>query len=485
MKKVTKPVFTPSARHKWTLPAGTLLAMLFVATARAEQADPFLTRPLTAATAAGSLQHSASPTPCAVDHDAVAPLSLAEIVERALCHNPQTREAWANARFQAAQVGVGQSAYLPSINLGGTGTRNWTDGGSAANAYKQSSASLSLAYVLYDFGARAAALENAKQILFAANATQDAAIQSVFLAALQAYYRLFAAEAAVASAREAEKSAQESFNAAAARHGVGAATPADRLQAQTALSQAVLNRIRAEGDVRNAQGLLANSMGMDAHLLPAIAPPAATMPDTRFERDVGALIAEARGLRPDLAAAEAQVKAAKAGAEAARAAGMPTISLAAGLSHSDSSNADPFRASSLGVAVNFPLFTGYGNTYRVRAAQEQIDARLAQRERISQQVALEVWAAYQGIVTETQAVKSSADLVDSATQSERVALGRYKAGVGNFLDLLTAQSALASARMQHIQALYNWHLARAGLAQAMGRLDFSAIETPVAQQTTP
>lgn len=46
-----------------------------------------------------------------------APLSLPDVVDHALCNNPQTREAWANARYQAAQVGMAQSAYLPSVDL--------------------------------------------------------------------------------------------------------------------------------------------------------------------------------------------------------------------------------------------------------------------------------------------------------------------------------------------------------------------------------
>jgi len=444
--------------------------------ALAEQPDPFAMQGLVAASPAGSVQRNVLPAPCQDAHSATAPLSLADVVERALCNNPQTREAWANARFQAAQVGVGESAYLPSINLGGAESRNWSDGGgNAGRSYNQLSAVLSLSYVLYDFGARDAALESAKQILAAANATQDATIQSVFLAAVQAYYQLFATRAAVESAGQAEKSAQESFNAAAARYNVGSGTPADKLQAQTALSQAVLNRIRAEGDFSNAQGQLANSMGLDANQPLAVTPPALGVPDAQFERNIGQLIEAARRQRPDLAAAEAQVNAAKAGVEAARAAGMPSVSLATNVSRSHSSIADPFSSSALGISVNFPLFTGYNTTYRIRAAEAQIDTRLAQRERLSQQVALEVWKAYQGVVTETQAVKSVNDLVASAAQSERVALGRYKAGVGSLLDVLIAQSALASARMQNIQAIYNWHIAKATLARSMGRLDFAAL----------
>ena len=170
---------------------------------------------------------------------------------------------------------------------------------------------------------------------------------------------------------------------------------------------------------------------------------------------------------------------------AARAAGMPTVSLAADINHSHGSIADSSSSSALGIAVNVPLFAGYNHTYRIRAAEAQIDTRLAQRERLSQQVALDVWKAYQGVVTETQAVKSANELVASAVQSERVALGRYKEGIGSVLDLLTAQSALASARAQNIQAIYSWHIAKAALAQSMGRLDLSTLETTVPQRTSP
>lgn len=477
----------PHLRHPIAGFLGASFLCVLAFPALAGQSDPHATQGLVAPSPADSVQRSVLPAPCQPEPSATASLSLADVVERALCNNPQTREAWANARYEAAQVGVGKSAYLPSLNLGAAETRNWSDGGSSSSGrtYNQQSAALSLSYVLYDFGARDAALESAKQVLAAANATQDATIQSVFLAAVQAYYQLFATQTAVESARQAEKSAQESFNAAAVRYSVGSGTPADKLQAQTALSQAVLNLIRAQGDFSNAQGRLANSMGLDANRPLVVTPPAHGVPDAQFERDIGTLIDAARRQRPDLAAAEARVNAAKAGAEAARAAGMPSVSVAANVSRTHAGNADPFSSSALGVALNFPLFTGYGTTYRIRAAEAQIETRLAQRERLSQQVALDVWQAYQGVVTETQAVKSANDLVASAVQSERVALGRYKAGVGSLLDVLTAQSALASARMQNIQANYNWHIAKATLAQSMGRLDFSALEAPAPQTTSP
>ena len=88
---------------------------------------------------------------------------------------------------------------------------------------------------------------------------------------------------------------------------------------------------------------------------------------------------------------------------------------------------------------------------------------------------LDVWQAYQRLQTAAEAVQTTRDLLASAEQSERVALGRYKAGVGTVLDVLNAQSALAAARMQRIQSELDWYVYRAVLAQAMGALDDSLL----------
>lgn len=449
--------------------------------------DPFATGALIAKSPAASLANPRAGLACDFSGIPSNPLALSDVVERALCNNPQTHEAWANARAQAAQLGVSRSAELPTISATGAVSRNETNGGGSqgtgANSYTQQSAGVSLNYVLYDFGARTASIETAQHVLAAANAAQDTSIQTVFLAAVQAYYQTFAAQAAVQAATEAEKASAEGLKAATVRNEVGAGTPADKLQAQTAYSQAVLNRIRAEGDAKTAQGVLANVMGLDANTAVMIAPPAAQTADDNFERDVARLIDEARKNRPDLAAAEAQIKAAQANAAAVSATGRPSLSVTGDINYSDTTASDSFRSSALGITLSVPLFTGYNTAYRIQAAQAQVAGRVAQRDLLSQQIALDVWKAYQNLLTDTQALKSSADLVASAAQSERVALGRYKAGAGSILDVLTAQSALAGARQQNVQALFGWYIAKATLAQAMGQLDFAAIAAPPAGQS--
>jgi len=400
-------------------------------------------------------------------------LGLPDVVNLALCSNPKTREVWASSRMYAAQIGINKASYLPSASLSASDMHSKSG---TATSVEQRSISLTLSYLLYDFGSRAANLENARQLLVAASATQDSTVQAVFLTAVQAYYQTQAAVAALDAAKESEHTAKESFAAAEARYNAGSATPADKLQAQTAYSQATLNRISADGNLKNAQGTLANMIGLDANRNVSLIPANTTAMPHDFDGDINALIEEARQRRPDIQAAAAQVKAAQAGVDAARSADMPKITMTASSDRQQSAGVNT-RGSSVGINLSVPIFSGFAPTYHARAAEMQVEAKNAQLEQLRLQVALDVWTAYQHLTTATQSLRSSADLLYSAEQSERVVLGRYKAGVGSMLDVLNAQNALASARQQRIQSTLNWNISRAALAQAMGSLDAGLLQT--------
>lgn len=433
--------------------------------------DPFDTSSLVSLKPSPQLAARVGESPCATQLPQQA-LTALDAVDLALCNHPQTREVWATARAQAALLGVAQGAWLPTLAGSAAATRYEYD----VSPYSKQSVALNFSWLIYDFGQRSANQENAAALLTAATATQDATVQSLFLAALQSYYSAQAAQAALAASLLAERSAREAFVAAEARYQVGVATPADRLQAQTALSQATLNRIKAEGELRNTQGALAYAMGFAAgqQLKLAEMPP---LPEVyRFNQNVEAMIAEAQARRPDLKAADAQLKAAEASVSLARAQGRPTLTAVGGPLWQSSAGTQ-LHGSTAALTLNIPLFSGFDTTYRVRNAEAVVDQRAAQRDRIRNQVALDVWKAYQSLITAGQSLQSTADLLVSAEQSERVALGRYKAGVGTVLDLLSAQSALASARVQRIQAELDWNVYRATLAQTMGALDYSLLQS--------
>ena len=415
--------------------------------------------------------------PCATI-DLSKPISLTEVAETSLCNNPQTNEIWASARAQAAQLGIAKSAYLPSVTDNVTSNLGYLspESGTRSNPTLNLSNSLVANYLLYDFGNRAATLENARQLLLSASASQSSTVQSVLLASTVAFYQVQANIAALDAAREVERASEESFKAAEARYKAGVATPADKLQAQTAYAQLTLARITNEGNLQTAYGSLANVMGLPANQKISLASSLVNAPENILE-NVNTLIEQAVVRRPDLIASEAQVKAAQASIDASKAAAKPTISVSMSNNLQDGSQLDFSKNSTLGLTVSIPLFNGYAPSYRIRAAEATADLRTAQRDRLKLQISLDVWTAYQNLRTALQSVTASEVLVSSAEQSYRVALGRYKAGVGNIIDTLNAQSSLATARQQKIQATLNANIARATLAQSMGSLDNAMVQS--------
>lgn len=406
------------------------------------------------------------------------PLTLAEVADISLCNNPQTREVWANARVQAAQLGIAKSAYLPSLtdNISVNNSVLRPESTTRSNPNLNLNNSLVASYLLYDFGNRHANLENARQLLLSASASQNSTVQSVLLSATVAFYQVQANMAALDAASEAERASRESFKAAEARYQSGVSTPADKLQAQTAYAQLTLTRITSEGNLQTAYGNLANVMGLPANQkIGLVSNTAKPSPDVL--NDVNTLIEQARMRRPDLIASEAQLKAAQASIDASKAAAKPTISISMSNSLQDGSQLDSSNNSTLGFTVAIPLFNGFAPTYRIRAAEATADLRAAQRDRLRLQISLDVWSAYQNLRTATESVTATEILVASAQESYRVALGRYKAGVGNIIDTLNAQSALASAKQQQVQATLNANITRATLAQAMGALDHAMIQS--------
>lgn len=405
---------------------------------------------------------------------AIKPLTLVEIVERSLCNNPQTRQAWSFAKIQAAELGQARSVYLPNINADIPLAWNKTHTNGVNSNSRTYDTSLSLDYLLFSF-TREPSVETARQSLKAANWTQDQVLQNILFNAVTAYYQLFSSNEAVNANKTTEAYSLENLKAATLRYEVGVATLADKLQAETAYSQAKLTRVRSEGEVFIAQGNLANIMGMEAGTPIDIASPPIQKPDTLAEQQVKTLIDEAKKARPELLAAEADVKAARANVAAVQGTGLPSLSLVGNHDTVFSDSALTQRNDSIGVRVTVPLFTGFNIHYQTEAAKAQLENQIATRDQVKNQVSLQVWQAYYNLITNQEAMKTSNDLLKSATESEKVASGRYKAGVGSILELLNAESSLASARLEQIRAQYNWYIAKVALAQAIGKLQLDSI----------
>jgi outer membrane protein TolC len=187
---------------------------------------------------------------------------------------------------------------------------------------------------------------------------------------------------------------------------------------------------------------------------------------------VDSLIDRALLARPDLAAVRARADAARDRVTIARGAALPALSVTGAAGETYFANRPPIPGSSysLSLGIEIPLFAGGAHYFGVKAAQAVADAARATAEGQAQLVISEVFTSFYALQTATQRVKTTDDLLASAKQSEQVALGRYRAGAGSVLDLLTAQSALADARAQQVTAHFGWYAALAQLAHDVGVL---------------
>ncbi|CAG9249669.1 TolC family protein [Burkholderia cepacia] len=419
------------------------------------------------------------------------PLELDDAILQAICASPQARRAWAEARVQAAALGVADSAYLPTVNATVgvehdtlSTTYDYSAFGASEIRRSQSASSrygmLTLNWVLFDFGKRDAARRRAGALLVVANAAQDEVLQSVILNAAQAFYALRNARASLDAAQRTESIAQESFGQASAKHAAGAGTLADELQARTSYRRAMLDRVSADGEARVASGALAVTMGLDANVPVRIDSPELTV-EGQAELDAGVdqLIDEAKRRQPKLAAARARLDAARANVDAARAQGRPTIALTGSVTQNSPSYQQQSvpvtgsRGSTIGVQLTIPLFEGFASGYRTGQAQAQAEAQEAALHDAELQVSLDVWTSYQSLRADAANLSNSRELLADALRALDVARGRYKEGVGTFTELLNAQTALADAQKQRVLAVSKWRNARLKLFASLGRLDVS------------
>lgn len=403
-------------------------------------------------------------------------LALVQLVDLALRSNPATREAWSFARAAAAEVGSKSSLYFPRIEVNGQIQRQKQAAVGGRFTFLQTTygPSVAASWLLFDFGGREADVQEATRALYAADWTHNAAIQDVVLQVARAYYGYLNAKALVVARQVNLEEARKNLDAAQERHRAGVATIADVLQSKTVVSQIQLNLQSAEGLVQIIRGALATAVGVPATVPVDVGELPRDLPLDMVKKSVDELIAQAVTQRPDLAAARFRTLAAESHIRSVLAEGLPSLSLGATgnrtFYHVPNAD-DPFSTNYSGLLVlRIPVFTGFDTVYKTQKAREEAEAAKASAETLADQVILSVWSSYYAVQTAIARVNTSRDLLASAEQAAEVNRGRYKAGVGSILDLLTAEGQLADARSEEVQARSLWFLAIAELAHATGAL---------------
>lgn len=415
------------------------------------------------------------------------PLPLHEVIERTLCHDPSIRQAWAQAGWRTAQLGQSQTSYFPRLDaqLGQLNDRSAVRSDSGGEPVREAgstrSAGFALSWVLLDFGRRAASVESARQLLAAAHADQNTALQAAFLQAAQLYFAAQASTSRLLAAEQVLALAKTNYLAASEKHSAGAAALSDRLQAQTAFTQAGLRLSREHSALMRIQGEMALRMGLAPSPLIRVAMEESVDEGVQdYIEQVDTLLAIARQEHPVLIAAKARVRAAEADLDEAQAMGRPTLSLTGGYTQvrRSAGTGTGYRRQegSFGLQLSIPIFRGFEKTYQIGEAREKIAMSRAEFEASQQRIAVDVWTQYERLRMETESLRYTNDLVKQSTQTLEIVRGRYQAGVGSMTEVLNVMNAYAEAQNLHIDAVTSWQLSRLNLAGSLGRLGFWSLE---------
>jgi outer membrane protein TolC len=249
--------------------------------------------------------------------------------------------------------------------------------------------------------------------------------------------------------------------------GVGVALDVTRAEAQLAGVKAQLISARNGSQRARLDLLRALNLPLDTPL--ELADSLAAPPAGAEAIDPAGAVAQALSSRPDVKAAEQQLRAARVQLTATRSERLPSVSVfgddgAIGL------NLNHMLATwDWGIQLSVPVFDGLRRENRIRE-QEAASRELEVRERdLRQQVSAEVRAALLDLSSARQAVDAARERERLAEQEVSQARERFSAGVAGNADVITASLTLNDARTQVIDALTSYQAARVALARAEGR----------------
>jgi outer membrane protein TolC len=288
-----------------------------------------------------------------------------------------------------------------------------------------------------------------------------AAAASAYLGALRTDAQLQARTADSALAADLLGIARAQLQA-----GVGVALDVTRAESQVAQVQSELiaarnARDRAQLDLRRTLGL-----SLDAPVTLAGALDQLPVEDSLPTE--GTAVEQALHTRPDLRAADEQLRAAERQIAAIRAERLPAVGVfgdkgAVGKDYGNLKNTYTW-----GVQLSLPLFDGLRREGRVQeqeAVAREVDVR---RRDLRDQAAVDVRGALLDLASARQQVGATRERLRLAEQELAQARERFSTGVAGNADVITAALALNGSRNLLIDALTLYQSARVGLARAEG-----------------
>jgi outer membrane protein TolC len=418
---------------------------------------------------------AAAQTPAARPDITPSVITMDEAIRRALEIQPTMVQALGAERNASAGERTAKGAFLPSLSFNASSNTN------SANRFNSQigqivhlpsntaySTTLSASFNIFEGFARTAGLNSARATADAAAAGYTTARYQTILGVKQAYFAVLADEELVHVAQVQAQAAQTQLQVATDKLRAGAGVRSDSLSAAVAYGNAQVALLTAQANLAGAQVTLGRQVGINGSVRAVADSTIPAFPDT------AAIQAMEIGSTPLVASADALLHAANSQVTVSRAQYWPVFRV----SYSNGFNGSRFPLTtdstrvnswSYGFSLNWTLFNGFVREQGVTSASVARDIAMSQAADIRRSVNASISQQVIALAAAHTQVAISEQNVASGTEGLRVAQEKFKFGAGLLVDVETAESNLAQAQVNLVQARFSYRTALATLAALLGK----------------
>ena len=408
---------------------------------------------------------------------------LQDLIASALANNRDLMAATARIEQARASFRIENSRRLPSVvsSASGTRTRQATAGNPAIGVgggnlpasftFNRYDIGVGVSSFELDFWGRVKNLSEAGRASYLASvATQRAFYLSLIADTATTYFEIVETEEQIVLAEATAASRREGLQIAKLRLDAGVTSALPYRQAETLLTQAeqqIASERLALAQLRNQLAVLVGGN------VPDNLPQGLSLAAQADERRLAAgLPSELLLARPDIIAAEEQLRAARANIGAARAAFFPSISLTSNVGLTSTSLGNLFDGDGLGwsfgPSISLPIFDFGQREASLDLAKAREVEQVAAYDRTVQQAFREVSDALAGREYLAQQIATLERARAAQVEIARIARARYREGVADYLEVLDAERNLFSAEQQLLSTRRAWLQNRATLFVSLG-----------------
>lgn len=386
-------------------------------------------------------------------------LTLEDSVNLALENNPQVKIAMLDEMKAEASLDEAEANRGFTLGYVHNAGRSKMEGNSFSNG-------LTLSLPLYTGGRLENAIDAAEIALESAKLGVNDTRQQLRMDTTNSYYSILQAQNQVTIYQQTVESLEEHLRNVKAQYHVGTVAKSDVLRSEVELADAQQGLIKAENardlSVSNFNNVVGLPLDTDVRVTEELG-------YEKYDLVLADCIAYALEHRADGKQAQLAIDAAEEYKSIAKSGYRPSITASASNGWSDSDFPGTEDESwQIGAKLSWNIFDMGATKAQVR----QADADLLTAKELARQkldaIQLEVRMAYLDVHEAEKRIHTSQVSVDKAEEDLKIAHVRYRAGVGTNLDVMDAQVALTTAKMNYVQSLYDYNTSKAELDRAMG-----------------